>query len=212
MPLYKQYNVDDIEVSVWSITETFDELLRLAPEACAETCLRKFSSEKRRKEWLAVRVMVQRLFGYDVRVGYDASGKPVLEGKEGFVSISHTDGFAVVAFSPTVRVGVDAELLSRDVLAVSRRFVRDGALDDYTVGNAKKAALLHWCAKEALFKIVGDLGGNFKDNIAVAHFWPAEIGELALELVGVECGCDKYFTASYSNIGNLLIVVCRRAR
>ena len=212
MPLYKQYKVDDIEVSVWSITETLDELLRLAPEMCAETCLRKFSSEKRRKEWLAVRVMVRRLFGYDVRVGYDASGKPLLEGKEGFVSISHTDGFAVVAISSASEIGVDAELLSRDVLAVSSRFMQDGLLDNLPADKANLAALLHWCAKEALFKITGNLGGNFKDNIAVAPFWPAEIGELALELVGVECGCDKYFTASYSNIGNLLIVVCRRSR
>ena len=211
MPLYKQYKVDDIEVSVWSITETADELLRLVPKTCAETCLSKFLSEKRRAEWLAVRAMARQLFGDDIRVGYDASGRPLLDGGVGYISVSHTDGYAVLAFSSVRRVGVDAELLSRDALAVSRRFMRDGALENVPAGKANLVALLHWCAKEALFKIVGDLGGNFKDNIAVSGFRPAESGEISLELVGLECGCDKYYTASYLNIGDLLVLVCYRA-
>ena len=211
MPLYKQYKVDDIEVSVWNITETLDELLQLVPGACAESCLRKFSSEKRRKEWLAVRAMVGQLFGDEVRVGYDVSGKPLLEGKEGFVSISHTDGFAVVAFSSACEIGVDAELLSRDVQAVSTRFMQDGVMDNLPAGKASLAALLHWCAKEALFKITGDLGGNFKDNIFIAPFVPAAHVDMSLEVVGVGDVHKKRYVASTATLDNLLIVICRGA-
>ena len=81
-------------------------------------------------------------------------------------------------------------------------------LDAYQPGERNFVALVHWCAKEALFKIVGDLGGNFKDNIHVAPFEVAENGQVQLALVGLDGVGDGKFVAGYSVLDELLVVLC----
>lgn len=208
MPLSGQYNINGIEVAVWRMTETLDELIALVPEECAGVCRAKFSSEKRCKEWLAVRAMFARLFGPDARVVYDAAGKPSLEGLDTFISISHTDGYAAIACSRGTEIGLDIELLSRNVLSAAGRFMQRECLEGMSSDEANRVALCHWCSKEALFKITGDLGGNFKDNISVGCSAVGDCGSLPVGIVGL--GYDGSFVADYCFFDGLLVVLCRR--
>ena len=203
MPLLGQYRLGGADVAVWRITETLDELLGMVPEDCAVYALDAFSSEKRRVEWLAVRAVLARLFGNGARVVYDAAGKPVLEGACGHISVSHTSGFAVVAFSRDGEVGVD-------VLPVAGRFMQLEHLEGLQRCESGFVALVHWCAKEALFKIVGDLGGNFKDNILVGIFDPHRSGSVPLSITGIYGWESAGFVADYSVFDGLLVVLCRR--
>ena len=77
MPLLGKYTVAGVDVWVWKVTETLDELLPMVPDECAAYALDNFSSRKRRTEWLAVRAAVAQLFGDGVRIVYDAAGKPL---------------------------------------------------------------------------------------------------------------------------------------
>lgn len=206
MPLIKKYELLGVNVWVWKITETVDELLGVVPAECAAYAVEHFSSKKRCCEWLAVRAIVAQLFGDDVRIAYDRTGKPVLEGMRGNISISHTKGYAVLAFSPENAVGVDVELLSRKVLSLAGHFMSMVPTVDMYGERAGFIALLHWCAKEALFKIVGDLGGNFKDNILVTPFEPTTDGFMRVEVVGLDC--DLRFSAKYCVADDLLFVLC----
>lgn len=208
MPLFRQYVIGGTEVSVWKITETLDELITLVPEECVKVCLENFSSEKRRLEWLAVRAMVAQLLGPAARVVYDAAGKPSLLDSEFFISISHTDGYVAIAHSRNFEVGLDIELSSRNVLPVACRFMPRELLDGVSLGVANRVALCHWCAKEALFKITGDLGGNFKDNISVVCHSVNESGVFPVEVVGLEY--KGSFVADYRFDAGLLVVLCRR--
>lgn len=210
MPLFGQYRLAGADVWVWKITETVDELLAMVPDGCVSSVLSEFASKKRCAEWLAVRVLVEQCVWGGVRILYDAAGKPVLEGYCGCISISHTDGYAVVAFSGSGDVGVDAELVSRDVLSVARRFMHPGQLETVLPGDRNFVSLFHWCAKEALYKIVGDLGGNFRDNISVPSFELQDKGRVAVNLVGMEYGGERDFVADYFVADDLLIVLCRR--
>ena len=85
-----------------------------------------------------------------------------------------------------------------------------GALDALPPAERNRAALVDWCAKEALYKIVGDLGGNFKDNILVDGFGLEDEGRVALSLVGVDCPGELLYVADYSFYDDLLVVLCRR--
>ncbi len=205
MPLFRQYEMGGVEVSVWKITETFEELLALVPKECYSACLGNFTSEKRCKEWLAVRVMVAGLFGVDARIVYDENGKPALVGSDVHISISHTDGYAAIACSCD-EVGLDIELSSRNVLAVAKRFMQHELLDAVSAHDANHVALCHWCSKEALYKITGDLGGNFKDNISVTCSAVDDSGSFPVEVVGL--GCDVSFVADYVFADGLLVVLC----
>ena len=208
MPLLQQYNVGRVEVFVWKITEAVEELLDVVP-ACYATSVSRFKSKNRSAQWLAVRAIVAQRFGNDVCVAYDVAGKPVLEGADGCITVSHTDGYAVLAYSSEGGVGVDVELLSRNVLRVAERFMQAGSLENYSLPDKNSAALVHWCAKEALYKIVGDLGGNFKDNISVGGFELRSEGCVSLALVGLDyCGVKDY-VAHYSILDELLVVLCQ---
>ena len=123
MPFDGQYNQGGASVWVWRITETVDELALLVDEESAAYARAMFPSGKRCAEWLAVRALVARQLP-GARIVYDNAGKPSLEGAGGYLSISHTDGYAVIAFSQECEVGVDVELVSRNVLSASRRLMR----------------------------------------------------------------------------------------
>lgn len=210
MPLIKQYELSGVNVWVWKITETVDELSAMVPAECAAYAVGHFASAKRCAEWLAVRAMVALQFGSHVRIVYDRAGRPLLEGARGYISVSHTTGYVVLAFSREMEVGVDAELLQREALSLAGRFMQVVPTVEMYGERAGFIALLHWCAKEALFKIVGDLGGNFRDNMLVTPFEPAPDGGMWLEVVGL--GCDLRFPAQYCVDGDLLFVLCRGAR
>lgn len=210
MPLQRKLCRDGVDVWVWKITETADELSLLVPSEQACYARETFASEKRRAEWLAVRAIVAQQFGDKARVVYDVAGKPSIEDVTGYISVSHTKGYAVVAFSRECEVGVDVELVSRDVLPVAGRFMPAESLDVFPSVERNKVALLNWCAKEALFKITGDLGGNFKDNISVGELGSGERGRVTLTLTGVDCPSEPLFVADYSFCEELLVVLCRK--
>lgn len=210
MPLQRKLCWDGVDVWVWKITETADELSLLVPDGLACYAREKFASERRRAEWLAVRVIMAQLFGDSAHIVYDVAGKPSIEGVSGYISVSHTKGYAAVVFSLECEVGVDVELLSRDVLPVAARFMHVESLDLLPPVERNRVALVNWCAKEALFKITGDLGGNFKDNISVGELGEGETGHVALTLMGVEYPGEPLFVADYSFCEELLVVLCRK--
>lgn len=210
MPLQRKLCWDCVDVWVWKITETADELSQLVPGEQACYARETFASEVRRAEWLAVRAIMAQLFGDSTHIVYDVAGKPSIEGVPGYISVSHTKGYAAVAFSRECEVGVDVELMSRDVLSVAGRFMHVESLDLLPPVKRNRVALVNWCAKEALFKITGDLGGNFKDNISVGELGEGETGHVALTLMGVEYPGEPLFVADYSFCEELLVVLCRK--
>ena len=84
----------------------------------------RFSAEKRKQEWLAVRVLLKELCGEEKGIAYLPSGKPYLEDGSAFVSFSHTSGYVAVALHPSAEVGVDIEQYGTRVQRVASRFIR----------------------------------------------------------------------------------------
>ena len=205
MPLCSEYNVGDIRIAVWEMNETSDELSSLlAPECVAG--LPVACSEQRRCEWLAVRLLLSHLCGNGARIVYDAAGKPMLEGAAGFISISHTRGYALLAHSPKVSFGVDMELLSRDASSAARRFMRADDVAALQPAVAKKAVLLRWCVCEALFKLVGNVGGTYIDNVILESPLPSADGTLKVHLRGCGNFPDGDYVAHCIEDDGLLVV------
>ena len=205
MPLYREYSVGDIRIAVWEMNETSDELSSLlAPECLAG--LPVACSEQRRRERLAVRVLLSRLCGNNARIVYDAAGKPVLEGAVGFISISHTRGYALLAHSPELSFGIDVELLSRDASSAARRFMRADDIAALEPVVAKKAILLRWCVCEALFKFVGNVGGTYRDNVFLETPLPLADGTLKVHLRGCGNFPDGDYVAHCIEDDGLLVV------
>lgn len=106
----------------------------------------------RQQEQMAVsRVLTELLPGVVLR--HNDSGKPLVDGYE--ISISHSVSsdniFVAVMLSKDKTVGVDIEYKSDRIMKVVSRFLRKDE-DADTV----ESALVHWCAKEAVFKLFSD--------------------------------------------------------
>ncbi len=181
--LYYDKHIDGIRVAVWHVTEEYEELLSLLPDAesVQNEAEQQFSSEFRRVEWTAVRVLLYTVLDRQIHIGYNDQGAPLLPDYEGLhISISHTKGYVAIALSERAIVGIDVEQIERmedktnifddkekktRVERVRSRFIRDDECANTIVGM-----LLHWSAKETVFKTLGREGVNFIDEMKIYPF------------------------------------------
>lgn len=184
-----------MRVAVWHVTEDYEELLSMLPDAdsVSNEAEQQFSSEFRRIEWTAVRVLLYTVLDRQVHINYNDLGAPLLPGYEGLhISISHTKGYVAIALSESAPIGIDVEQIERfeektnvfddkeklpRVEKVRTRFMRNDEFAETTIG-----LLLHWSAKETLFKVLGREGVNFVDEMQVSPFDETQYeGEFSIE-------------------------------
>ncbi|MBR4065298.1 MAG: hypothetical protein IKJ97_00945 [Bacteroidaceae bacterium] len=209
MPFCREFTLGKAVVTVWEITETAEELLLLSTVDYRSEAA-SMGNAKRCAEWLAVRLLLARQCGENARIVYDAAGKPSLVGCDGYISISHTRGYALLAYSKSVPIGVDVELVSRDATAAARRFLNEDFASAFH-GGSKSHVLAYWCFCEALFKLVGNIGGTYKDNIAVRSFELEIQGRAVLSVVGISPVYERDYAVEYVNDGTLFIALCTEA-
>lgn len=192
--IYYDKQTDGIRVVVWHVTEEYEELLSMLPDADSvqNEAEQQFSSEFRRVEWTAVRVLLYTVLDRQVHISYNEQGAPLLPDYEGLhISISHTKGYVAIALSETSAVGIDVEQIERlnkdnqfddkekmpRVEKVRSRFMRDDESAETLVGT-----LLHWSAKETVFKVLGREGVDFQDEMKVNPFDETQYeGDFSLE-------------------------------
>lgn len=150
----------NVKLGVWSIKENVDEFF--FGNACLEAMRDEISllkSYQRRCEVLAVRLLLDKMLGYDVVLSHNSDGKPILNNGMN-IGVSHTKGCAAVILSPCNNVSVDVEYLNDRVERIVGKFLRP---DEKAETLLEK--LLHWCAKETLYKIYS------ADHLALADMW-----------------------------------------
>lgn len=82
-------------------------------------------------------------------------GKALSKDGSRYISISHTRGYVAVALHSSCEVGMDIEQYGTRVRKVASRFIRSDEEPAMMEGDEVYALLLHWSAKEALFKLMG---------------------------------------------------------
>lgn len=166
---------------VWKMEEPSETLLSILRDG--DGYLEKLNSlrpEQRRREWLASRVLVQELHGSPVRVDYLPNGAPFLAGSPLHISISHTKGYAAVLLQEHPAAGIDIEYRSGRVLKIRDRFMTPE--EESAIDKAHEAdhLLLHWCAKETLYKMLGEESVDFREHLHVHPFPYAEKGRFTV--------------------------------
>ena len=130
----------------------------------------RFTSESRQREWLAVRILLKELCGEEKKIGYLPSGKPYLEDGSMRVSFSHTKGYVAVAVHPFAEVGVDIEQYGTRVRKVASRFIREDERVSIASGDEIYGLLLHWSAKETMFKLMEEEAVDFVSHLHIRPF------------------------------------------
>lgn len=170
MPLVFIKDIDaHSKIAVWSITEELEEFENNPHLSAFIHESKGFKSISRRKEWLAVRLLLHHLLQLPFNLSYSSSGKPSLNLSNYSISISHTIGFAAVVLSTKKHVSIDLEVFSERVLRISKRFIREDE-QFYSASNEVNTKLLIWCAKELMFKLIDSKGVDFKQHLRVLPF------------------------------------------
>ncbi len=125
---------------------------------------------KRKAEQQAKTEMLQHIFGHEVDVQYTEEGKPSLPTHH--ISISHSKHHLCMALSTTQEIGIDIEEIQPRLSRIMNRFLSQQEID---ACQGKLALVARcWCAKEAIYKIVGKEAGATGKKI---HICPDHLQE-----------------------------------
>lgn len=202
------YLKPDGYLAFWKIDEDFDALYNMVSLTREEEdLLYGFKSPKRQLEWLSVRLLVRHMTGKPNRIVYNGQRKPFLEDRSHHISISHSDDLTAVFLSKTHRVGLDLEKQSHKVQRIAHKFINDQEYIDGTDVEIEDYHLyIHWCIKEAIYKICDKQDINFKENIFVEHFTPESAGSVKARLDNIHGLTD--FDVHYEKLGQHVIAWC----
>lgn len=179
MALFLEHKEDALLWGVWRTEETVEQLLSLLPSPDKyEAELSCLTAPRRRREWLAVRALLYRLLGEEKAISYHPNGKPYLADRSGFISISHTRGYVAVILSSQAEVGIDIEQYAPRVHKVAHKYMRQDEVPAPYEGDDTWSLLLHWSAKEVMFKCMDASGIDFREHLHVLPFDVKECGEM----------------------------------
>lgn len=208
MPVFKQCIGDSYRWGLWKINETTEELLAMLPHRERyEADIRRFSADARRLEWLAVRALLYVMLGKEKEIGYRPSGKPYLPDGSFSISISHTKGYvAVLLGAPGEVVGIDIECYGERVRRVAHKFMRKDEKTSLFRGTELWSLLLHWSAKETMFKCMDATGVDFREHL---HVLPFEVGEQGvLSAAEYRTAARKRFRIYYCLFPDFVLTLC----
>jgi len=171
MPLILLKNIDDGVIGLWKISEELEELHQLAGLSPQDlNTYSGISALHRKKEWLATRALLNNLVTKYSPIKYHNDGRPYPETGQYNISISHTTGFVAVMVHEHLIPGIDIELTARQVGRVASRFLSPGEQEACSekTGFSNQRLLLHWCAKEAVFKMVPFSNIEFSTDIHIS--------------------------------------------
>ena len=157
-----------VSLGLWQMDESPEQLFDLYPHLLPyrSSLDDKYKNDGRKLEFLAIRALMYEMLrvngaskGLLSHAGdftHNGQGKPLFRGYH--VSISHTKGYAALILSKKLEVAVDIEYMSDRVERIASKFLRKDERAD-----SLDAKLVHWCAKETVFKLFSEENLLFED-------------------------------------------------
>ncbi|MDN5356414.1 MAG: 4-phosphopantetheinyl transferase [Rikenellaceae bacterium] len=175
MPLVYYNKISNgLELGIWHITESVDELLKylyLNKEEFAT--LYSFKSEKRKKQWMSYRALIRTIVQTDFiyRIYYDENNKPYLVNPTRAISVSHTDNYSAVLINENINEirGLDVERLSEKAFRNKNKFLTDEEINLLPIDNLYFYSTLFWSAKESVYKKSNIPNIFLKSNIKIEN-------------------------------------------
>ncbi|MBI1838314.1 MAG: 4'-phosphopantetheinyl transferase superfamily protein [Flavobacteriia bacterium] len=121
-----------------------------------------FSNEKRKREFVATRILRHTLFGHQ-HIHYNEVGAPFIK-NEGFISISHTDNIVGIAINQFFQIGFDIEKERKSILNIASKFINEEEEKIFDIYSSKEITKC-WSAKESLYKLANRKEIDFKKDL-----------------------------------------------
>jgi len=210
MPFLCDVNPSDgIGAGIWHITETAEELRTLVFLSESEQIIcDSFRHDFRKRHWLAYRALLRHLLApLPTEICYDENGKPFLVSGSHEISVSHSGEYAAAVYCKTSPVGIDIEQLKERVDRVKERFMLTIELDSIVSETRLEHLYVHWCGKEALYKLVGKPELDFRRDIHIHSFdYLCNTNRTCKATLRVN-GTPQEHTLFYEKIGDYMFVI-----
>jgi 4'-phosphopantetheinyl transferase len=160
-------------LAVWRMNESTETLMNLAALSTQEEVhCRAIKLEKRRREWLAARLLRNQLIPHATVLNH-ANGKPYIAGGP-FVSFSHSDHFAAL-MTASVPCGVDIQRPDPKLARIHSKFILQEDMANAPDDDQSRLQWITivWSAKEAIFKCFGE-HVHFASDIRLHPFTPED--------------------------------------
>jgi hypothetical protein len=143
------------------------------------------------------------------RIIYNQYRKPFLADGSYNISISHSYKATAILISREHLVGVDLEYMSHKIERLAHKFInyREVISDDPELRRIH--LYVHWCAKEALYKICDKEDINFQTNLTIRPFVP-RTDKFGGDITGVVRNNlrDEEYRMHYMVDNNYVLVYC----
>lgn len=170
MPLLNQQDINsDLSIAIWHIDESLEDLLnQVILNEKEKERLHHFPSIKRKKEWLATRLMLQTIQPSNCKIAYHSNGKPYLIDSDIQLSISHSNPFVGIALNKSQPTGIDIQVVKPNILKGKSLFLQLQDLQNLGTKSSNPHHLhLAWCAKEAMYKFIGNNTLNIYEHFTI---------------------------------------------
>ena len=207
MGLKEKREINGCLLGSWEINEDLESLksmVKLDPDEIER--INNFRSYARRLEYLSVRVLLKTMIGRNARIIYDHTNKPFIKDNSYQISISHSNKLTSILLSTTNKVGIDLEYMSHRISRISHKFINQEEVISEDPGLKRYHLYIHWCAKEALYKICDKGLLNFKKHMFIKPFEVNDSGNIK-GMIKIGKRTQK-FDMSYFKTGNYITVLC----
>lgn len=173
MPLDKLEKINDSRfLGIWHITETEEELLVLLEDNYDKIGLSEIKAQTKRLEYLSSRSLLKEVsnevgFNYS-GVSKNEYGKPLLNGCDLELSISHSYPYVAVIIDQNTEVGIDLEQPKEKIQRIAQKFCSENELS--FAKNNQTTLCIIWSAKEALYKIYSKKEVIFNKHLIIEPF------------------------------------------
>lgn len=192
-------------LGVWKIEEDLNTLMSLVSlDSDEKKKYKGFSSTSRKLEFLSVRALLSELIGKEVKIVYNKNNKPFLSDGSRFISISHSHKLTAILLSTNEKVGIDLEYMSSNIAALAFKFINRKEKITKEQEDRRYHLYIHWCAKEALYKICDKEGISIRNNLTIDPFKVQEAGEIKGHVHTNKI--NETFDLHYSKYDNYAIV------
>ena len=162
----------------------------------------KISNKNRKKEWLAVRVLLTELLQKRVEIVYNKHNKPFIKHSNINISISHSQNFVAIIISNSYFPGVDIEKVLERVSKIKHKFLNSSEL---AWCNDIKKQTTCWSAKESVFKVF-EKELDFQDMIVSEFKINSNKGHFTVKVT--KPGYEKIYPVYYRIINDNILTYC----
>lgn len=181
-------------LAIWHIEENKRDLLAMLNNKGWYTEIENLPSETRSIEKLAVRVLLKEILQEEKQIFYSEQGMPYLKDSAFNISISHTKNFAAILLGTKQNMGIDIEQITEKVKRVKDKFITFGEQID--PDKELNHLLIHWSAKEALFKAFHRQISDLKNEVIIQPFCPEESGKIFASVIAVNKQVEVHYSVT----------------